>query len=289
MTTQNTFVERAMDQGGEATPRKGPSLWRSFNPPFAQWRGQRIWVVGGSTGIGRAVAAQLVEAGATVLVSARNATELQTLVAEHSRAAEPNRVQAWPMDVTDAPAVALTTRSLLAEGPLDLVLFCAGHYRAMRSDQLDLEDMRRHMSINYLGAVNVVGAVLPAMIARGRGHISLVSSVAGFRGLPKGLAYGPTKAALTHLGETMYLDLAPRGIGVSVVHPGFVKTPLTAQNDFSMPALITPELAARDLLEGIAAGNFDIHFPRRFTFWMKLLRLLPYRAYFALVRRATGL
>ena len=135
----------------------------------------------------------------------------------------------------------------------------------------------------------MLDAVLPAFIARGAGHISLISSVAGFRGLPKSLAYGPTKAALTNLAETLYLDLAPLGLGVSVVHPGFVQTPLTAQNRFEMPALITPDQAAAAMLSGWARGDFDIHYPKRFTRWMKLLRLLPYRAFFLAVRRFTGL
>jgi NAD(P)-dependent dehydrogenase (short-subunit alcohol dehydrogenase family) len=288
MNPQRSFVEPGASAGA-SQPRRGPGWWRPFNPPIRSWQGQRVWVVGASSGIGLAAAEQLLADGATVLASARSAPALQALTDRHRRTGEPPRVQAWPLDVTDAAAVAQTTHAILAQGPLDLVLFCAGHYRAMRADAFDLADMHRHMAINYGGALNLLDALLPPMIARGRGHISLISSVAGFRGLPKGLAYGPTKAALTHLAETLYLDLAPRGIGVSVVHPGFVKTPLTAQNDFSMPALIDPEQAAHELLAGICAGDFDIHFPRRFTRWMKLLRLLPYRAYFPLVHRATGL
>ena len=135
----------------------------------------------------------------------------------------------------------------------------------------------------------MVHAVLPGMLAKRSGHISLLSSVAGWRGLPNGLAYGPTKAALTHLAETLYMDLQDQGIGVSVVNPGFVATPLTAQNQFTMPALISPEEAARQMLKGWAQGQFDIHFPKRFTLWLKLLRLLPYRLYFPLVRKFTGL
>jgi NAD(P)-dependent dehydrogenase (short-subunit alcohol dehydrogenase family) len=127
------------------------------------------------------------------------------------------------------------------------------------------------------------------MSARGKGHISLISSVAGFRGLPKSLAYGPTKAALTNLAENLYLDLGPLGVGVSVVHPGFVQTPLTAQNDFTMPALITPPQAAQAMIDDWGRGVFEVHYPKRFTRWMKLMRLLPYRAYFPAVRRATGL
>ena len=131
--------------------------------------------------------------------------------------------------------------------------------------------------------------VMKRFLARGRGHISLISSVAGFRGLPQGLAYGPTKAALINLAETLYLDLQPQGLGVSVINPGFVETPLTAQNDFPMPALISPDQAALAIVQGWSRGDFEIHFPKRFTRWMKLLRLLPYRLYFAAVRSFTGL
>ncbi|MFP8781147.1 SDR family NAD(P)-dependent oxidoreductase [Hydrogenophaga sp. RWCD_12] len=288
MNTPRSFVEPVAATGTSA-PRRGPGLWRPFNPPITNWRGQRVWIVGASTGIGRAASEQLLAHGATVLASARSAAGLEELVARHTRTGEPSRVQAWPLDATDAASVSRAAQAILAQGPVDVVLYCAGHYRGQRADTFDLAEMQRHMAINYGGALNLLNAVLPAFLARGQGHISLVSSVAGFRGLPQGLAYGPTKAALTHLAETLYLDLAPRGIGVSVVHPGFVKTPLTAQNEFEMPALITPEVAARELLAGIAAGAFDIHFPKRFTRWMKLLRLLPYRAYFPLVHRATGL
>jgi NAD(P)-dependent dehydrogenase (short-subunit alcohol dehydrogenase family) len=119
--------------------------------------------------------------------------------------------------------------------------------------------------------------------------VAIVSSVAGYRGLPNALAYGPTKAALINLAEALYLDLAPKGIGVHLVDPGFVDTPLTEQNKFSMPALISADAAARELLRGLARGEFETHFPKRFTRWLKLLRLLPYPLYFAAVRRYTGL
>jgi short-subunit dehydrogenase len=177
----------------------------------------------------------------------------------------------------------------LAQGPLDLVVYAAGYYQAQRATAMDIDNLLQHDKVNYQGALQVIHAVLPSMLARQSGHISLLSSVAGWRGLPNGLAYGPTKAALTHLAETLYLDLQDQGIGVSVVNPGFVATPLTAQNQFTMPALISPEQAAREMLQGWAQGQFDIHFPKRFTLWLKLLRLLPYRLYFPLVRKFTGL
>lgn len=265
-----------------ATPRPwlGP-----LNPPLRHWKGRRVWVIGASSGIGQATAEALVAQGARVLVSARSAPALDEFVRRHADQA----VQAWPMDVTDAAEVARVASAILAQGPLDMVLYCAGHYRALRATAFDLDEMKRHLDINYTGALHVLDAVLPALRAQGHGHISLISSVAGFRGLPQSLAYGPTKAALTHLAEALYLDLTPQGLGVSVVHPGFVKTPLTAQNEFNMPALVSPEQAARAMLDAWAQGAFDIHFPKRFTRWMKLLRLLPYRLYFPLVRRITGL
>ena len=170
-----------------------------------------------------------------------------------------------------------------------MVVYCAGHYKAQRGFDFTLEELLRHQQINYVGALHVMAATLPAMLAHGSGHFSLVASVAGYRGLPKSLAYGPTKAALTNLAENLYLDLGPLGVGVSVVHPGFVQTPLTAQNDFTMPALITPAEAAESMIADWERGAFEIHYPKRFTRAMKLLRLLPYRLFFPLVRRMTGL
>ncbi len=255
----------------------------SLNPPIRAWRGQRVWLVGASTGIGQALAERLHALGATVLVSARKADALQAFVERH-----PGSI-ALPLDTTDAHAVQAAARHALAGGPLDLVCYCAGHYQAMRATAIDLPELLRHHEVNTVGALHVLEAVTPALLARGQGHISLVSSVAGFRGLPQSLAYGPTKAALINLAETLYLDLQPHGLGVSVINPGFVQTPLTAQNAFHMPALITPEQAAHAIVQGWARGEFDIHFPKRFTRVMKLLRLLPYPLYFAAVRRITGL
>jgi NAD(P)-dependent dehydrogenase (short-subunit alcohol dehydrogenase family) len=255
----------------------------SLNPPIRDWTGQRVWLVGASSGIGRALAEQLHSLGASVIVSARQIDALQAFTDQHPGST------ALPLDVTDSRAVQAAAQQVLAQGPLDLVCYCAGHYRAMRATAIDLPDLLRHHEVNTVGALHVLAAVAPAMVARGQGHISLVSSVAGFRGLPQSLAYGPTKAALIHLAETLYLDLHPQGLGVSVVNPGFVETPLTAQNQFHMPALIRPEQAARAIVLGWARGQFDIHFPKRFTRVMKLLRLLPYRLYFAAVRRITGL
>jgi NAD(P)-dependent dehydrogenase (short-subunit alcohol dehydrogenase family) len=254
-----------------------------LNQKITNWKGRRVWLVGASTGIGLACAQVLRAAGAQVVVSARKPQAVLDWAAQDSC------VQWRALDVCDPAQVQATAHALLTEGPLDMVVYAAGYYQAQRATAMDLAQLLQHDRVNYQGALHVLDAVLPGMLAQGSGHISLLSSVAGWRGLPNGLAYGPTKAALTHLAETLYLDLQDAGIGVSVVNPGFVDTPLTAQNEFTMPALISPEEAAREMLKGWAQGQFDIHFPKRFTRWLKLFRVLPYRWYFPLVRRFTGL
>ncbi len=255
----------------------------SLNPRLVEWTGRTVWLVGASTGIGRATASLLHARGARVVVSARNALSLDAFVAAH-----PGSIS-LALDVTDRAAVAAAAQVVAAGGAIDLVLYCAGHYKPMRATDFDLDEALRHVQVNQVSALHVIAAVLPRLLEQGRGHLSLVASVAGYRGLPNSMAYGPTKAALINLAETMYLDLAPRGIGVSVVNPGFVETPLTAQNAFAMPALITPEQAALAIVEGWAAGQFEIHFPKRFTLWLKALRHLPDALYFRAIRRMTGL
>jgi short-subunit dehydrogenase len=255
------------------------ALFSPLNPPLKDWHGKTVWIVGASSGIGRATAAELHGLGARVVVSARKLQDLQDFVREHPGS------RALPLDATDAQAVARAAHELLITGPLDCVVYCAGHYQAMRADALDLPDMLRHVQVNYFGALYLIDAVLPAFLARGAGHLSLVGSVAGYRGLPNSLAYGPTKAALINLAETLYLDLRGKGIGVSLINPGFVQTPLTAGNDFTMPALLTPAQAASAIVKGWAQGAFEIHFPKRFTLWMQALRVLPNRWFFALARR----
>lgn len=285
MTTASSNAGANMLQ--KVSPQPIPSAsarrWLQLNAPMSDWHGRRVWLVGASTGIGLACAQALRAAGAQVVISARNPQGVQDWAAQDAG------VQWRALDVGDHAGVQATARAILAEGPLDLVVYAAGYYRAQRATAMNLEDLLQHDKVNYQGALQVIHAVLPGMLARQCGHISVLSSVAGWRGLPNGLAYGPTKAALTHLAETLYMDLRDHGIGVSVINPGFVATPLTAQNQFAMPALISPEEAARQMLKGWASGQFDIHFPKRFTFWLKLLRLLPYRFYFPLVRKFTGL
>jgi short-subunit dehydrogenase len=254
----------------------------SLNPKIPSWSGRRVWVIGASTGIGAALARELIDAGARVALSARNRERLAAI-------AEGTDAVVAPLDITDRAAV----RSVAADvrtalGALDLVIVVAGTHTPMRADAFDLARAEKLLAVNLHGPLHCLDAVLPTLLAQRHGGIALVASVAGYRGLPEALIYGPSKAALIHLSEGLYLDLRKAGIGVYLVNPGFVDTPLTARNEFAMPALMAADKAARRTLEGIAAGRFEIHYPRRFTFWLKLLRLLPYPAYFWAVRRFTG-
>ncbi len=256
----------------------------SLNPRIRDWTGRRVWIVGASSGIGADAARLLASKGARVAVSARNAAALDELVATLPGAI------ALPLDITDAPGVAKAHAKLVRTfGGVDLTLFVAGMYVPVRAWELTVEVARKQVEANLMGVYNGLAAVLPELVKRGEGGVGIVSSVAGYRGLPKSLVYGATKAALINLAETLYLDLSPKGIAVYIVNPGFVETPMTAQNDFRMPALIKSEAAAREIVAGIERGEFEIHFPKRFTGFLKMLQKLPYAAYFPAVRRFTGL
>jgi short-subunit dehydrogenase len=263
----------------------------ALNPTQNNWHGKTIWLVGASTGIGRATASALHALGARVVVSARNAQALNDFVAQHpGKTAEGLATAvALPLDAGLDGALQTAAQTLLKTGPIDCAMYCAGTYKELRATEFNLTTMLEHQRINYLGALQMIDAVLPHFLVRQSGHISLVSSVAGYGGLPKSMAYGPTKAALINLAETLYLDLHGKNIGVSLICPGFVDTPLTAQNKFNMPALITPDEAAQEILKGWAKGEFEIHFPKRFTLWVKAIKMLPYRLYFPAIKKFTGL
>jgi len=259
-------------------------LFAPLNPPLPAWPDARVWVIGASTGIGAAVARALLARGARVAVSARSADKLAG-VADGS-----TRALVLPLDFTQTPAVASAwDRIRAAWGGADLVLIVAGTHEEIRAWELTEAKSRALLEVNLHGVIATTAAVVPGLLAQGRGALGIVSSVAGYSGLPKALVYGASKAALINFTETLYLDLNPRGLGVYLINPGFVQTPLTARNEFRMPNLITAEEAAREIVAGLEAGDFEIHFPRAFTRKLKLMRLLPYRWYFALVRKATGL
>lgn len=255
-----------------------------MNPRIADWNGKRVWVIGASTGIGQACAHLLADLGAQVAFSARSIDKLLATTTGTPRAL------VAPLDVTDRASVASACERIVAQwGGIDLVLVVAGGYNEMRADSFDLDAANRLIDLNLRGVFNCLDAVLPLLLRQGAGGIGLVSSVAGYSGLPKALVYGPTKAALINLCESLYLDLRPKGIGVYLINPGFVDTPLTKGNDFTMPSLMSADDAALALVDGLERGKFHIHFPKRFTNGLRLARLLPYRLYFWLIHKVTGL
>ncbi len=255
-----------------------------LNPLINSWTEQRVWVIGASYGIGAAIARELLAAGTRVAVSARSRDKLEQVAADSAQAL------IVPLDITDVQSLHAGARAIDAKwGGFDLALIVAGTHQEMRADNWNLAAARDLLEVNLHGVLNCVDATLPPLLARRGGGIGIVSSVAGYVGLPKSLIYGASKAALINFAESLYGDLHPLGIGVYLINPGFVDTPLTQKNRFKMPALISADEAARQTLAGIAAGCFEIHYPKRFTLWLKLLRLLPYRLQFAAVRRMTGL
>jgi len=239
-----------------------------------------VWITGASTGIGAEVARQMAAAGVSVATSARKAEQLVAAAQRNSH------LKPYPLDVTDVAAVAATFARIESElGAVDLVIAGAGTYAPVTLDTFRPEPFRHMYEVNYLGVINVLSAVLPVFRARRSGHIAWIASVAGYRGLPRAAAYGPTKAALINLAESLKPELEADGVAVTVINPGFVKTPLTAQNDFEMPYLMEVEEAARLTIAGLAAGKFEVAYPAPFVRILKFARLLPYRLYFALIRR----
>ena len=180
------------------------------------------------------------------------------------------------------------TNAIGTLGPVDCAILNAGIYVPQDTAAINPADYARHMDVNYMGVVNALPGLIDSMLTRGRGQIAIVSSVAGWRGLPRAAAYGPTKSALISLAESMTFDLAPRGIDIKIICPGFVETESTAVNDYDMPGLISAERAAHEILAGLKTDQFMIHFPKHFTRKMAMLRWLPDRTFFKLVGARTG-
>lgn len=238
------------------------------------------WITGAGTGIGRAVALQLARSGVRVAVSGRSIDKLQQLAAEHSN------IEVFQLDVTDRAKTAAVADAIEKSlGPLDLVIFGAGDYKPVTAASFVAEDFDHMMDVNYRGVINGLAAMLPRLRARRAGHIAWIASVAGYRGLPKAAAYGPTKAALINLAECLQPELARDGVTVSIINPGFVKTPLTAQNDFPMPFLMEAEEAGRLTIKGLKARKFEIAYPWQFVSILKIMRILPYALYLKIIRR----
>jgi NAD(P)-dependent dehydrogenase (short-subunit alcohol dehydrogenase family) len=248
-----------------------------LNVKITDWRGKVIWITGASTGIGAALAQQLLDAGAIVITSSRSEIAPAHENAHHI-----------VCDTTDPDSLAIAVQKIRTTfNTIDLVIANAGNHLPMRADALDAKLAAQLINTNLTGTVNTIAYALPLL--KPTGGIAIVASVAGYRGLPTGLIYGATKAALINFTETLYLDLAPKGYRIYLINPGFVKTPLTDKNPFTMPALISAETAASAIIKGIMKGQFEIHFPKRFTWFMQALRHLPYRWYFWLIHKGTRL
>jgi NAD(P)-dependent dehydrogenase (short-subunit alcohol dehydrogenase family) len=235
-----------------------------------------VWITGASTGIGREVALQLASLGVTVAASARSADKLARLGA---------KIKPYPLDVTDRAAVLHTIETIERDlGPIDLAILGAGSYSPVEVDKIDPSLFASIMDVNYTGVVNCLAGLLKTMLPRRAGHIAWIASVAGYRGLPKAAAYGPSKAALINLAESLKPELEGHGITISVINPGFVETPMTAQNDFPMPFMMQPQEAARLTIMGLAKKRFEIAYPARFVAILKIARVLPYWLFFRIIR-----
>ncbi len=241
--------------------------------------GKRIWLIGASSGIGAALAKELAGQGAHLVLSARNEEALQALAAECAGA------EVVPLDLARAESLGAAAERVAEGGELDALVCTAALYDPARVVDLDPEKTAALVQVNVTGTL-LVAQCAPKVLREG-GQLVLFGSVAGYVGLPKGQAYSATKAAIINLAETLRVELAPR-VDVRLVCPGFVRTRLTDKNDFKMPAMIEPEQAARDIAKGMSGRSFEIHFPKRFTFALKMLRLLPYPVALRLTARLAG-
>jgi short-subunit dehydrogenase len=248
----------------------------------APWRS--AWIVGASSGIGRDLALKLAAEGVRTTVTARSRAPLDEMAATNANlVAAPGDV-GIPSNLSDIfKTLADTT------GVPDLIVLNAALWDPMSVDDYSATRAAASMQVNYGGVCNALETIIPALKARRSGHIAIVASVAGYRGLSQALAYAPTKAALINLSEALRLELAPHNVTVSVINPGFVDTPMTRRNDFAMPFLISSQDAANRIYAGLCRGGFEIAFPWQLVAILKLARILPYSLYFPLARRALGL
>ena len=239
---------------------------------------KKIWITGASSGIGKAVAEKFAAEGWKVAVSARRRELLQEL-------AKNENIVSFPLDVTDQNQINTVFKNIISEfGNLDLCLFSSGTYEPKDEKNIDSEKIKNVIKVNFLGVVDCVKSVEEYFKNRNSGHISIVSSIAGYRGLPNSSGYGPSKAALTNFCESIYFDFKKFGVRVSIISPGFIKTSLTEKNEFPMPFLKTVDYAAEKIFNGLVKGNaFEIHFPKSLTLTLKFLRILPYKLYLFLV------
>ena len=243
---------------------------------------QHYFITGVSSGIGYALAERLCRDGHNVSGVARRKTPLETLEAQF------RNFKGIACDVTDADALLKAVDEARAHfGAIDILIPNAGIYIPQEKGEIDIDAFQKHIDVNYMAVIRCLAAILPDMRARNHGHIALMASVAGYRGLPRSSAYGPTKAAIINLGEALRFDFANTNIKVQIICPGFVETEATAVNDFEMPDIISAEQAASEICKGLASSQFEIAFPKSFARKMKWLKWMPTDMYFSVVRRMT--
>lgn len=238
------------------------------------WQGKRYWLVGASEGLGREVAFALSRAGAEVIVSARSVDRLKDLVAEL-----PGKASHIAVDVADRAAVEAAAQQA---GDLDGVVYLAGVYWPMKAQEWDNEKADMMGEVNFLGASRVVGSVIKDMVAKNTGHIVLVGSLSGFRGLPGAIGYCSSKAGMMSLAESMQADLRKTPIDVQLINPGFIKTRLTDKNDFNMPFIMSPEAAAKEVFDHMNTDAFKKSFPMVFSWVFRLSQFMPDWMYYRL-------
>ena len=243
-----------------------------------------VWITGASSGIGLALAERMMRDGWIVAGSARSERALQELAATHE-----GRFFAYPLDVTEKSAASDVVARIRADrGRLDLAVLAAGTHKPIEIEDFCTDTFRDLIDINLMGVINCLAAVTPGFVAERSGHIAIVSSVAGYGGLPTASAYGATKAALINMTEALKPDFDRNGLKLQLVCPGFVRTPLTDKNTFSMPFLMEPEDAAEAFYRGLQSDRFEISFPRIFAIILRLMNMVPYGLYFRMVKRGTG-
>ena len=242
-----------------------------------------IWITGASTGIGRALAIKFAKNGWNVAASARRENLLKELE-------ELNQdIYSFPLDVTDKEKCKEVFKKIEDKfKTIDISFFSTGTWDPGKEKEIDVEQIENVMKVNFFGTLNCIKSVEKYYRNKKSGHISIVSSIAGYRGLPNSTGYGPSKSALNNLAESLFFDFKRYGVRVSLISPGFIKTPMTDKNDFKMPFLKTTDFAADKIYDGLVNTNkFEIHFPKQLTLILKLLRILPYTLYLKLISKLT--
>jgi short-subunit dehydrogenase len=242
-----------------------------------------IWITGGSTGIGKALAIKFASKGWNVAVSARREELLNELSDQYEN------ISAFPLDVTDKQKCAEVFDQIKKKyEDIDICFFSTGTWNPKKEKEIDLEQIEEVFKINFFGTVNTIKAVEQYFRDKKKGTITIVSSIAGYRGLPNSTGYGPSKSALNNLAESLYFDFKRFGVRICLVSPGFIKTPMTDKNDFKMPFIKTTDYAANKIYDGLINKNvFEIHFPKSLTIMLKILSFLPSKLYFSLVGQMT--